>query len=157
MKHLIHKRLATVAGFAGVWLALAAGATAANGSTRPDDRATHGPGAVLANPSIASVRPDDRATHGPGAVLVTPSITSVRPDDRAVRPSRFSYVTSTPTRPDDRADRRITVEPIVAPATTGDGFDWADAAVGAGFAAGIALLVAAGLLTARRRRTLAHA
>ena len=38
----------------------------------------------------------------------------------------------------------------------GSGFDWADAAVGAGFMAGIALLVAAGLLAMRRRRTLAH-
>ena len=37
-----------------------------------------------------------------------------------------------------------------------DGFDWADAGVGAGFAAGIALLLAAGLLTFRSRRTLAH-
>lgn len=35
-------------------------------------------------------------------------------------------------------------------------FDWADAAVGAGFEAGIALLVAAGVLTIRRRRSLAH-
>jgi hypothetical protein len=38
-----------------------------------------------------------------------------------------------------------------------NGFDWADAAVGAGFVAGLALLVAAGLLALRRRRTLAHA
>ena len=40
---------------------------------------------------------------------------------------------------------------------TRNGFDWADAAVGAGFAAGLALLVAAGLLALRRRRPLAHA
>ena len=40
---------------------------------------------------------------------------------------------------------------------TRNGFDWADAAVGAGFVAGLALLVAAGLLALRRRRTLAHA
>jgi hypothetical protein len=40
---------------------------------------------------------------------------------------------------------------------SGSTFDWADAAVGAGFAAGLALLVAAGLLAFRRRRTLAHA
>ena len=37
------------------------------------------------------------------------------------------------------------------------GFDWADAGVGAGFAAGLALLVTAGLLALRRRRPLAHA
>jgi hypothetical protein len=36
-------------------------------------------------------------------------------------------------------------------------FDWADAGVGAGFAAGLALLLAAGVLALRRRRTLAHA
>ena len=44
-----------------------------------------------------------------------------------------------------------------AAANGGGGLDWADAAVGAGFMAGIALLVAAGLLAMRRRRTLAHA
>ena len=44
-----------------------------------------------------------------------------------------------------------------AAANGGGGLDWADAAVGAGFMAGIALLVAAGLLAMRRRRALAHA
>ena len=44
------------------------------------------------------------------------------------------------------------------PVTVGSesSFDWIDAAVGAGFAAGIALL-AAGLVLLRRRRPLAHA
>lgn len=44
--------------------------------------------------------------------------------------------------------------PVVA---TEGGFDWVDAAVGAGFVAGIALLVGAGLLARSRRRPLAHA
>jgi hypothetical protein len=40
--------------------------------------------------------------------------------------------------------------------TTGDGFDWAAAAVGGGFVAGIAILVAASALLARGRRQPAH-
>ena len=36
-------------------------------------------------------------------------------------------------------------------------FDWTDAGIGAGFVAGVALLVAAGLLAWSRRRPLAHA
>jgi hypothetical protein len=44
-----------------------------------------------------------------------------------------------------------------AAAISGNDFDWADAAVGAGFVAGLALLVAAGVLALRKRRTLAHA
>jgi hypothetical protein len=40
---------------------------------------------------------------------------------------------------------------------TNGGFDWVDAAVGAGFAAGIALIVGAALLARGRRRPLAHA
>jgi hypothetical protein len=47
--------------------------------------------------------------------------------------------------------------PATEPAPTGNAFDWTDAAVGAGFAAGIALLAAAGALALRRRRPLAQA
>jgi hypothetical protein len=47
--------------------------------------------------------------------------------------------------------------PASAPAPNARGFDWAAAAVGAGFAAGIALLAAAGLGVHRRRRLLAQA
>ena len=50
------------------------------------------------------------------------------------------------------------VDPVTAAtAATDGGFDWADAGVGAGFVAGIALLIAGGLLAWSRRRPLAHA
>jgi hypothetical protein len=47
--------------------------------------------------------------------------------------------------------------PATASAPTGNACDWADASVGAGFTAGIALLAAAGVLALRRRRPLAQA
>lgn len=43
--------------------------------------------------------------------------------------------------------------PSAAP-QSGNGFDWADASVGAGFVLGISLLAAAGVLALRRRRAL---
>ena len=48
--------------------------------------------------------------------------------------------------------------PVVKVATpvTGDGFDWAAAAVGGGFVAGIAILVAAAAMLARGRKEPAH-
>jgi hypothetical protein len=50
--------------------------------------------------------------------------------------------------------------PVPVPSTTasaaGDGFDYGDAAVGAGVAGGIALLTVAGGLTVRRRSQLRH-
>lgn len=47
-------------------LVLALGAPTAAGGTRPDDRASHGPGAVATSVSSASTRPDDRAWRGIG-------------------------------------------------------------------------------------------
>ena len=44
----------------------------------------------------------------------------------------------------------------VATPATGDGFDWAAAAVGGGFVAGIAILVAAAAMLARGRKEPAH-
>ena len=44
----------------------------------------------------------------------------------------------------------------VANPTTGDGFDWVAAALGGGFVAGIAILVAAAAMLARGRREPAH-
>lgn len=46
--------------------------------------------------------------------------------------------------------------PTAAGAPVGDGFDWTDAAVGAGFASGLALFILGGALALRRRRSLAH-
>ena len=47
--------------------------------------------------------------------------------------------------------------PAPASAPTANSFDWADAAVGAGFASGLALLALGCALARRRRRSLAHA
>src|SRR5262245_48917932 len=56
--------------------------------------------------------------------------------------------------PGSAGDVSVAFPPVAA--NGGSGFDWADAAVGAGFMAGIALLLAAGLLAMRGRRTFAH-
>jgi hypothetical protein len=120
------------------FVVLATGAATASGGTRPDDRATHGPGAIAAEGSATAVRPDDRATHGPGIFDTAPSSTPVRPDDRAWR-----GVGPAPT-----------VEVIESPSVRIDGFDWADAGIGAAAALGLGLLVAGGsALALRRQRT----
>ena len=55
-------------------LALAAGAAAADGM-RPDDRPTHGPGAIAAVRHDTVVRPDDRADRRfPVTGSVTPTV-----------------------------------------------------------------------------------
>lgn len=80
----LHKALALAAALATAALLSAGGAAAADGAMRPDDRATHGPGAMTAIQSDAVVRPDDRADRRPPGsqvVLVTP--TSVDPFDWA--------------------------------------------------------------------------
>ena len=68
MRHRIQGMLASAAAVAVTALWLVAGAGAAGGVPRPDDRATHGPGAIVLEQSGCVARPDDRATHGPGAI-----------------------------------------------------------------------------------------
>jgi hypothetical protein len=143
MKRSVHL-LALVASFA-----LVTGTAAALGSTRPDDRATHGPGAVTREHLNGLVRPDDRATHGPGAVTIWRASDTVRPDDRATH-----------------GQGAIAIEqlagggqvPVIAPGGSGtarvDGFDWLDAAIGAAAALGLGLIVAGGAAFLIRR---AHA
>ena len=106
-------------------LAVAAGASTAIGSTRPDDRATHGPGAiVLEQQRSDAIRPDDRATHGPGAI----QLEQVTPAGQV---------------------------PVVAAsgseAARLGGFDWLDAGIGAAAAFGLGLIVAGSVVLARRR------
>ena len=59
-------------------------------------------------------------------------------------------------RPDDRAWRGVgpapTIEPTESPLVPGDGFDWADAGIGALGAFGLGLLLVGGLLLAIRRQ-----
>jgi hypothetical protein len=119
---------------------LAAGVATAAGGTRPDDRATHGPGSIGFAESSASVRPDDRPNHGPGAFARGASSETVRPDDRAWRGAA-----PTPT-----------VEIVRSPSLRVDGFDWADAGIGAVAALGFGLLlVATTALVLRRQRVAA--
>lgn len=139
------------------FLSIAAGVVTAQGAYRPDDRATHGPGAVGLQGSNDIVRPDDRATHGQGAVNLLSTNNSIRPDDRATHgPGAFGG-SSDPVRPDDRAWRGVGPEPTIVPVETqavrGDGFDWVDAGIGALAAFGFGLiLVGASVLVARRQR-----
>jgi hypothetical protein len=62
-------------------------------------------------------------------------------------------VANVSTRPDDRAGTRVS-EPssIVSVASTGSGFDWADAGIGAGGAFGLVLLMGLGVAATQRNR-----
>ncbi len=147
---------------AAACLVLAAGAVAAEGSTRPDDRATHGPGAIGFDGSNAVIRPDDRAWRGVGPVpAVVTASGSTRPDDRATHgPGLFAADGSRDAiRPDDRAWRGVgpvpTIVPTESPSVRVDGFDWADAGIGAAGAFGLALLLAGGAAIVIRRQRVA--
>jgi hypothetical protein len=125
---------AAVAALAALSLVIVAPAAASDAPTRPDDQATHGPGAVAVTTSSAA-HPDDQATHGPGAVAVTTS-SAVRPDDRPNHgPGSIGPIT-----------------PVVIASPAGGGFDWIDAGVGAAFGMGASLIVAGALLAGQRRR-----
>jgi hypothetical protein len=123
------KSLMSAAAAVAAALVVAGGAGAADVVVRPDDRATHGPGAVAQEKDRMQVtsgdvaRPDDRAAHGPGAIAA----------------ARREVVL----RPDDRADRRLpgSTAPVAQPAS-GEGFDWVDAGVGSAATLGLIVLVA---------------
>ena len=110
---------------------------------------------TLLVPTALAQRPDDRSGMlGVGAASAPVSTT--RPDDRpgARGPGALASSIRSSTRPDDRAGLRgpgaISVA-VVAPAT--DGFDWADAGVGAVGTFALALLLFGALiLTLRTRR-----
>lgn len=120
-------------------LVLAVGTATAAGGTRPDDRANHGPGAVGVEATTTSTRPDDRAIHGPGAIAAETSTQVVRPDDRAWR----------------GVGPEPTVEIVETPSVHVDGFDWADAGIGAAAALGLGLLLAGGSALLLRRQKIA--
>ena len=130
----------TLAVLAGATLVLAMGAVVAQAATRPDDRPTHGPGAIgLVEVSTTINHPDGRAVRGPGA---------------------FASNGADVVRPDDRAWRGVGPTPVIveteSPASRVDGFDWADAGIGAAGALGIALLLMGfSALVLRRQRVTA--
>ena len=61
MLHRTVISLATAVAAAVTALVIAGGAVAADAASRPDDRATHGPGAIEAVRTDIVLRPDDRA------------------------------------------------------------------------------------------------
>lgn len=124
--------------------------TAANAATHPDNRPTHGPGAVALEQQDGAVRPDDLAQHGPGAVDLGLAGTAIRPDDRAIHGQGAAVIELLPGS--EQA-------PLVTPGEVADadGFDWVDAAIGAAAALGLGLIVAGALaFAARRTRTPAY-
>jgi hypothetical protein len=62
-------------------------------------------------------------------------------------------VAQTTVRPDDKAGVRTTApSPIVSATSTGNGFDWGDAGIGAGGAMGLFLLMSLGMALGQRNR-----
>ena len=126
MQHRMHNRLAAAGAAVLTSLSLATGAAAADGVARPDDRATHGTGAIAQTNAWVTAggaaHPDNRATHGPGAI------------ESAQRDIVL--------RPDDRADRRLPNDAPLTQPTAGERFDWADAGIGSAATLGVVLLVA---------------
>ena len=153
MKRFINMALATAS------VALVGGAMIAQAGIRPDDRGNHGTGAVALAGSTTSTRPDDRAWRGVGPAPVNEASAGVRPDDRATHgPGAVGAVDIV--RPDDRAWRGVGSAPVIveteSPASRVDGFDWADAGIGAAGALGIALLLmGSSALVLRRQRVTA--
>jgi hypothetical protein len=77
MLHRTFKRLAAGGAVATAALVLAGGATAADRPVHPDNRATHGVGAIEAEKRDVVLRPDDRADRrlpGASAVVVQPAM-----------------------------------------------------------------------------------
>jgi hypothetical protein len=112
-------------------------AVAAQQSVSPDDR-------PLIRSSVAleprSVGPDDRADYRgtsvdqPAAAI---NVASMSPDDRSLARSTGFIATSVP---------------VSAALTSADGFDWQEAALGAGFGMLVASLVLGALLVRQGRR-----
>ena len=147
MKRFTHMALALAT------VALVGGTVTAQAGIRPDDRANHGAGAVVLADSTTVTRPDDRAWRGVGPAPVNEASAGVRPDDRATHgPGAVGAIDVV--RPDDRAWRGVGAAPVIfetAPASRVDGFDWADAGIGAAGALGFVLLLMGHSALALRR------
>ena len=120
-------------------LTLAVGAATAAGGSRPNDRATHGPGSIGIAETTAAIRPDDRANHGLASLVSGTSSEITRPDDRAWR----------------GAGPAPTVDIVESPFVSVDRFDWADAGIGATAALGLGLLLVGASALLRRRQRVA--
>jgi hypothetical protein len=174
------RRCLALAALAAAFTVVAAPAQA-DSQVRPDDQATHGPGAVAAA-AADLVRPDDRAdrrlpaTGVADGVATLPTKVVIVGDDKRNLPSRsgvpadfaqdngFAYrgiVATTSGVPADFAqDNEFAYrdalpqdigEPIQV-VSTSDGFDWGDASIGAAGAFGLVLLAGGASVVARRHR-----
>jgi hypothetical protein len=85
----------------------------------------------------------------------------MRPTERKRRRRRWAAAIATivllsgpaaQARPDVTTGARVPEEPKVVVVEAGDGFDWADAGIGAGVAAGLVLLGAVTAKVVRRQR-----
>ena len=99
-----------------------------------------------------AVRPDDRSgIRGVEPTVVGSDLSEIQ---RHVRADEIGS-SSVSTRPDDKAGLRgpgIVQTPEFVTASSG-GFDWKDAGIGAGTAAGVALLLMSGIVMVRRRQS----
>jgi hypothetical protein len=135
------------------------GAVKASGEqaiVRPDDRAER---FALGN-SIGHlvIRPDDRADRFTGTDGIGIGQVAMRPDDRALRPM-LEPATDYLGRPAavilSEGPKWEGNKPVDKVVVSGDGFDWADAGIGAGTLFGAVLLAGAALLLVRGNRRLA--
>ena len=103
---------------------------------------------AISVPVAQGARPDDRAVHGVGAIT-TPTAVPDAFEHAALRAQPTQAV-----RPDDRTGVRgpgiVAASPILS-ASTGLGFAWGDAALGAGAMLVLCCLLAAGGLAATRQ------
>jgi hypothetical protein len=75
MKRSMIGRMTVGVAVAAASFVVAVGSAAAE-TSRPDDRATHGAGAVVLENLEGVTRPDDRATHGPGSLAAVTFVES---------------------------------------------------------------------------------
>lgn len=149
MRHLTYAQLAITGAVAMTMLAIVTGAAAADG-VRPDDRATHGPGAVAAAQDDIVTRPDDRATHGAGAIVAAQDDIVTRAGDPGTIPYLSHGVGVDQTLFQGEPPAKQQVQPPQE--VTLGRFDWADAGVGALATLGLVLLAAGVAIVALRRR-----
>lgn len=108
---------------------------------------------TISVPVAQGARPDDRAVHGVGAIT-TPTAVPDAIERAALRAQPTQAV-----RPDDRTGVRgpgIAASSPILSASTGLGFAWGDAALGAGAMLVLCcLLAASGLAASRQHRKVA--
>jgi hypothetical protein len=125
---------------------------------RPDDRADRFIRTDAIGISLVATRPDDRADRFTGTDGIGIGQVAARPDDRALRPM-LQPATDYLGRPAAvilaEGPKWEGNKPVDKVVVSGDGFDWADAGIGAGTLFGAVLLAGAALLLVRGNGRLA--